>query len=88
MISEFIEEVRDKDYWDIMYPAEQEATEAWRRLYRPRMAAEARRKGGKDYAKLLESFMFYLRYDAKQKVVNDETFLLFRSVREKLMARQ
>jgi hypothetical protein len=84
-ILEFIEEVRDKEYWDIMYSAEKEATEAWRCLYRPKMAAQAKQKGGENYAKLLESFMFYLRYGAKQKRVNHETFVLFRSVREKLL---
>jgi hypothetical protein len=84
-ISEFIEGVRNKDYWDLILSTDKEATEIQRCLLRPQMADEAKQKGGESYAELLESFVFYLRYGVKHKRVGDDVFVLFLKVREKLI---
>lgn len=83
-ISEFIEGVKDKTYQDLILSIEKETIETQRCLLRPQLAVEAKEKGGELYADTLKSFIFYLRYGVKHKLVNDDTFKLFRSVRNNL----
>jgi hypothetical protein len=74
---EFIEFIKDKEYLDIIYLAEREATEAERRLYHPRKTEEAVKKGVKLYAETLEGLIFFLRYGIKPRGLRDSDVELF-----------
>jgi hypothetical protein len=87
-IREFIHEVEDRDYEDIILMADREATVAGCLLYHPRSKEEARRKGAKEYATALENFIFYLRYGVKRYGVSEGVFELYRCVCEKLVKRR
>jgi hypothetical protein len=87
-IQEFISSVEDKDYLDIIFMADQEATRAERLLHHPKWAAAARENGAHNYATILEEFIFYLRYGIKPYGLNHHVFTLFRSVCKKLLEKK
>jgi hypothetical protein len=82
--NEFIQAVKDNEYFDILYKADREATDAERRSYRTQVTSENRDLCGKQYASLLKNFMFYMRYGIKLRAISDDQFQLFRSVRQNL----
>ena len=81
-IKEFIEAVKGKVCLDVIYLAEQEATEAERLYYRSRSKGEGVLLESKEYADLLKGFISYLRYTVKPTDSADENVRLFRSLSE------
>ena len=84
-IREFADALQGKDYLEIIYIAEQEATEAERSLYRPKTAKSFRQNGGEKYANLLKDFIFYIRYGVKTPAISDSDFQMFRSLRKGIL---
>jgi hypothetical protein len=82
-IKEFIEAVKDKVHLDIIYLAEQEATEAERFFYRTRASQDQTSLESKKYADLLKDFILYMRYTSKPIDIRDENLKLFRSLSHK-----
>ena len=84
-INEFIDAVEDKEYLDIIYLADQEATMVERLLYNPKTSREANREESKRYANQLKSFLYFLRCDVKPHPASmDSDYQLFWSVLERL----
>ncbi len=75
---EFMENVKAEDLMELMYLTEKEATEAERRLYRPRLSPLRREKCGVFYAETLKNFLFYMRYGIRPWGVGDEVFEAYR----------
>ena len=66
----FVEVIRDKGYYDAVYLAEQEATEAWRTTYRsqgPEGSGQSRQ-----YQQKLIGLIEYLRHGIKPNILSDE----------------
>ena len=84
---EFAEAVTENDLFDILYLAEQEATDAERQLYRGKTAVEDREKCGKQYAVTLKCFLEYMRYGIKSKRVSDNDNALFESIHHQAQKR-
>jgi hypothetical protein len=87
-IEEFLKAVEDRDYLDIIYLADREATETERHLYHPRASARAKAKGGEEYAKAIESLISYLRYGYKPHGISEANFELFRSICDSLSSKR
>jgi len=62
---EFFESVRDRDYLDVIYLADKEATEAERLKYRSRAGRTLCSETCLDYADALKGFIRYMRYGVK-----------------------
>jgi hypothetical protein len=80
----FIESIQDKDYLDIIYFADQEATKAERDGYREKGKA----REPNEYAEMLKDLIFYIRYGVKPQNMRNDNFQLFRSVCEELTKRR
>lgn len=84
----FVDEVRDKDYPDIIFLAELEAVEAWR------LAQRQSRKGLPDhresmrYSESLKELIFFLRNGVKPREPRGEDFKLFQMLCEDLLGRR
>jgi hypothetical protein len=83
-IREFFEAVKDRVYSDIIYLAEQEATEAERFFYLTRSSQERTSLESKKYADLLKDFISYMRYTIKPTDIREENIRLFRSLSDSL----
>ncbi len=84
-LAEFFEKVSARDTHELIYTAEQEATAAERKLYRPASDTAAPMEVCRDYVAGLKSFIGFLRYYTRTPV--DERWLsLFQSA-EQSMAR-
>ena len=83
-IEEFVKAVEGKDYLDIIYLADKEATETERHLRQPQVAARARRNGGEEYATAIIALISFLRYGIKPRGISEATIELFRSLGESL----
>ncbi len=75
---EFIENVQADDLMELMYLTEKEATEAERRLFRPRVSPLCKEKCGIHYAETLKNFLFYMRYGIRPAGISDEIFKAYR----------
>ena len=80
----FLEAVRDKDYRDVLYLAEKEATEAERPSYQQKQEEELGKQAKTSYAKILKDFMFFMRYGVRPAGLTDSDFHLFRLVCEEV----
>lgn len=87
-IIEFVDSILEKDYWDIIYLAEREATEAERHLYRPEFAKTAGQKGARHYVNVLKMLIFFLRNGVRPRGLGDQERELFRSLCESISSRQ
>ena len=79
-LGDFVETIRGKDYREIMYLAEQEATDAERLFYRKRTSDDFEDKTVSSYARVLKDFLFFMRYGVRPAGLTEEDFQLFRSV--------
>jgi hypothetical protein len=74
---EFMDQVRGKQFEDLVFLADREATEAERFLYRQRSrnSEDAKRYGS--YATMLKDFMIYLRHGVRTSALRglDGSFL-------------
>jgi len=68
---EFFESVRDRDYLDVIYLADKEATEAERLKYRSRAGRTLCSETCLDYADALKGFIRYMRYGVKSPSMED-----------------
>jgi len=79
-IREIISKLEDKDYYEMIYLLEKEATEAERQLLRPGNKLYAGRICGSEYVNNLKNLIFYLRYDARPRSLRSEHIALLESV--------
>jgi hypothetical protein len=79
-LNQFIEAVRDKDYFDIIYFADREATEAERVSYRKRKSAALNQKDCKAYVNLLKGLILFMRHGIKAFGVSDTDLALFSTI--------
>jgi hypothetical protein len=61
-ISQFVEAVRDRDYFEVIAMADREALDAWRRAYHGSDEAGSDREKGLRYTGLLEGLIDFVRY--------------------------
>jgi hypothetical protein len=70
-INEFLEEIRDKKFYDIIFMANKEATEVERiALHSGHVRGKKNNCG--DYANNLKELIFFLRYTVKPKKLTDK----------------
>ena len=79
-IQEFISELENKDFFEMIYLLDKEATEAERQLYNPNTEMSERQICGPEYISDLKNLIFYLRYGAKPKGLRKEDVCLIDSV--------
>jgi hypothetical protein len=79
-IREFISELKNKDFFEMIYLLDKEATEAERQLYNPKSAMSERQICGPEYASNLKNLIFYLRYGARPRGLRKEDICLLDSV--------
>jgi hypothetical protein len=82
---EFIKEVQERNYLDIISLTEKEAYDAEYVSSGIKGSIEARKRGSANYARLLKKFLYFMRYGIKPAAIYDWDFMLFRSVCEKLV---
>jgi hypothetical protein len=82
---EFIENVQERDYLDIISLAEKEAYDAEAASSGIKGSIEARKRGSPKYAALLKKFLFFLKYRREPAGIYEWDFMLFRPVCEKLI---
>ena len=74
----FVEAIREKGYYDVVYMAEQEATEAWRTSYRSK---EKRDNGeSSQYQQKLIGLIEYLRHGIKPRSLSDRDIEICRGI--------
>jgi len=81
----FIEDIREKDYPEIVLAAERAAYEAERKSFRIKGSVKAREQGSLRYIDLLKKFLFFMNHGVKPAGITDWDFLMFRSVCENLV---
>ncbi len=83
--NDFVMETKGRDYQEIIYMAEREATEAERRFYQPRQAHPEKTLCGQDYARCLKSFITVIRYGVKPANLSQDALVTFDSVRKEVL---
>jgi hypothetical protein len=84
--SDFVAAIKDKPYQDIIYLADQEATEAERLYYRSGAYGDKEKICGEKYAGILKDLVTYLRYDVRFKNSKNEYNELYASILESAQA--
>ena len=84
----FIEEVKDKDYPDIIAYADHEAYRVEQLSYGVRGAVRARELGSTAYLSKIGEFLFYMRSGKKPAGVDEFDFQSYRCVVEKLIEKR
>lgn len=84
--NDFVLETKGRNYQEIIYLAEQEATEAERRLYHAGSTHQAKSLCEQDYAQCLKGFITFMRYGIKPKHINQEALILFNHIREEVQS--
>jgi hypothetical protein len=79
-IRELISELENKDFFEMIYLLEKEATEAERQLFIPKDKLRERQICEPEYVSNLKSLIFYLRYGAKPRGLREEHVRLLDSV--------
>ena len=79
-IREFISELKNKDFFEMIYLLDKEATEAERQLFNPKSEMSERQICGPEYVNSLKNLIFYLRYGAKPKGLQKEHISLLDAV--------
>jgi hypothetical protein len=79
-IRELISELENKDFFEMIYLIDKEATEAERQLFNPRSEMSERQICGPEYVSNLKHLIFYLRYGARPKGLPKEHICLIDSV--------
>jgi hypothetical protein len=69
-LSDFVGAVRDKDYYEILHLADQEATEAERLFLRPKTDKGPRQCCGREYAERIKQLIDYMRYEIKPRATS------------------
>ena len=84
---EFIEAIKSQDHMEIVYLAEQEATQAERFMFRSQSDPEEIQKCAKEYSALLKKFIQYIKYDVKPKLPAGHEYQAFAAISENLQAK-
>ena len=71
-IGEFISELENKDFFEMIYLLDKEATEAERQLLRPISRRGETPICGSEYVNNLKNLIFYLRYGARPRELKKE----------------
>ena len=79
-IREFITGLEHKDFFEMIYLLDKEATDAERQLYNPRSRLSEKQICGPEYVRNLKNLIFYLRYGAKPKGLQQEAISLLETV--------
>ena len=79
-IREFITGLENKDFFEMLYLLDKEATDAERKLYNPKSEMSERQICGPEYVSSLKNLIFYLRYGAKPSGLRKEDIDLLDSV--------
>ncbi|MDY6951177.1 MAG: hypothetical protein SWE60_06680 [Thermodesulfobacteriota bacterium] len=79
-LRQFVEAVKDMEYLDMVYCAEQEATEAERMAYRAKNGKAAGEEESREYADRLKGFIRFMLYGVRSSGLTHSDFNLFRSV--------
>jgi hypothetical protein len=78
-IREFISNLENKDFYEMIYMLDQEATEAERQLFNPKSKLCEKQICGPEYVANLKNLIFYLRYGAQPKGLQEEYALMLDS---------
>jgi hypothetical protein len=79
-IREFISALEHKDFFEMIYLLDKEATEAERQLYNPKFLMSEKQICGPEYVSDLKNLIFYLRYGAKPRGLREGDICLMDSV--------
>lgn len=79
---EFIESVRDRDYLEVIYLADKEATEAERLKYRSKARSIVPPEACDGYADVLKGFIRFMRYGVKSPSMEDTSHEGLQAFRE------
>jgi len=79
-IREFISVLENKDYFEMIYLLDKEATEAERQLFNPKSKMSEKLVCGPEYVINLKNLIFYLRYGARPRGLLEEHICLLDSV--------
>ena len=82
-IQEVIAELEYKDYFEMIYLLEKEATEAERQMLKTKRKLYDGKDCGSEYVQNLKNLIFYLRYGAKRRGLCALHIQLLESIREK-----
>ena len=83
--NEFVHKAKGRDYQEVIYLAEREATEAERRFYQPRLPGPEKTLCGQDYARCLKRFITYMRYGIKPADLSHDALTAFDNVRKEAL---
>lgn len=83
----FVEAIKDMDYLDMVYCAEQEATEAERIAYRTKARRASSEQESRRYADRLKGFIRFMQYGVKSSCLSHSDLDLFRSFCREYVAR-
>ena len=75
----FVREIRGKDYYDVIYLAEKEATQAWRSSYN-NLSRNCDSEASRTYQEKLIGLIDYLRHGLKPRVFTDQDLRLCEAV--------
>ena len=82
---DFVMQANGRDYQDIIYLAEREATAAERRTYRVNVPADEKVRCGKQYAECLKGFISFMRYGIKPARIDQDALRHFDRIRNKAL---
>lgn len=82
-MKEFIDAVKDMDYLEAIYLADQEATAAERLKFKPRATDET--SACPRYADRLKGFIYFMRHGIRNRLLNDQEFETLSTIRESLL---
>ena len=85
--NDFVLKTKGRDYEEIIFLADREATEAERRFYHHSTPDQEKAACGQDYALCLKEFIAYMRYGIKPPHIRGDVAALFDHRRENLKPR-
>ena len=80
--NDFVLETEGRDYQEIIYMAEREATDAERRFYHHSKTDPEKVLCGQDYALCLKEFITFMRYGIRPKHISADTMMLLDRLRD------
>jgi hypothetical protein len=79
---DFVSKTTGRDYHEIIYLADREATAAQRRVFHTGVSEEEKDRCGYQYAECLKGVIAYLRYGIKPACVSEEALVRLDRIRE------
>ena len=79
-IREFISALENKDFFEMIYLLDKEATEAERQLYNPKSEMSERQISLPEYVSNLKNLILYLRYGARPRGLRKDHISLIDSI--------